>query len=381
MNDIPESTAGGASRIRFGEFQPDTPTHPGEHLRVELEAQGISQADFAVRAGLSAKHVNQVIKGSASMSSDVAVVLELVLNTPATTWTSLEAHWQEARSRQRAHANLSEHLSWVRQFPLAELAKRGYLPSSRASESTVEAVLRLFRVANPGAFEDFWCAPLRGGFRRAQQFSIDEYATASWLRLAEIETESLDPPRPFSIARLRAVLPKLRELTALPILQGFLQAQELLASCGVSLAFVKAIPGSRITGATWWSALNRPLIALSDRHKRVDIFWFSLFHEVAHLMLHPRREVFIDREKGGDDQDGKEAEADDFAAEILIPRKHNKLIHSTSNREMRNLASTLGVGVCIVAGRKARLTGKWPPMSGLREIFDAAELEAARGKR
>ncbi len=379
MSPMTDSRSVDAFKIGLEEYQPDAVTHPGELLRVELEDRGMSQVDFAVRAGLSTKHVNQVLKGSAVMSSDVAVTLERVLGTPASLWTNLEARWQENRSRQRARISLTEHVDWAQQFPLAALSARGFLATAQASEEAVEALLRFFRVASPASFNQFWLEPLSGSFRRAQQFKIDEYETVSWLRIAEHQTEPHDLP-PFSVTRLRAALPKLRQLTQLPQDEGFRRARKVLARCGVALTFVEALPKSRIGGATWWPALNRPIIALSERHRRADIFWFTMFHEVAHLLLHPRRTAFIDleREKGAvdDNIDGSESQANGLAAETLIPREHDEFIVRATASQLKELADSLGVGACIVAGRKGRLTGNYRSVSRLREELDVAKLRS-----
>lgn len=380
MSPMPDSRNADAFKIGLEEYRPDEVTHPGELLRAELADRGMSQVDFAVRAGLSTKHVNQVLKGSAVMSSDVAVTLERVLGTPASVWTNVEARWQENRSRQQARNSLTEHVGWAQQFPLAALSARGFLATAQASEEAVEALLRFFRVASPASFNKFWIESLSGSFRRAQQFKIDEYETVSWLRIAEHQTEHHDLP-PFSVTRLRTALPELRQLTQLPQDEGFRRARKVLSRCGVALTFVEALPKSRIGGATWWPALNRPIIALSERHRRADIFWFTMFHEIAHLLLHPRRTAFIDlvREKGSvdDDFDGSESQANDLAADTLIPRMHNDYIAHATGPQLIDLADSLGVGVCILAGRKARLTGNYRSVSCLREALDVAKLRSA----
>lgn len=351
------------------------PPHPGRILATELQARHLSQSDFASRTGLSAKHVNQILKGTASLSADSAITVERVLGRPAHFWLGLDSRWQEHRSRQRQRLQLSQYAFWAARFPLRELATRGYISDSTATEDTVSDILAAFRVADPDAFERVWLAPMPGGFRRAQQFVVDEYATAAWLLIAERQTELQDLPA-FSTAGLRRALRTLRTLTQWPVVEGFLEARRLLASCGVGLTFVREMPGSRITGATWWPALHRPVIALSARHQRKDVFWFALFHEVAHLLLHGRREVFLEF-TGNDDADGRETEANDLASEELIPSANNDRIMATPVSDLPALADSLGVGVAMVAGRRARLTDDWGAVSALRDSLDVEALVRA----
>lgn len=365
----------GDDGARFERLELAEPPHPGRILASELRSRHLSQSDFAVRTGLSAKHVNQILRGTASLSADSAITVERVLGLPAYFWMGVDARWQEHRSRQRQYLELGRFTSWAARFPVRELINRGFIQESASSDGVVADLLAAFRVADPAAFERVWLAPMPGGFRRAQEFTVDEYATATWLLIAERQTESHDLPS-FSVSGLRRALPDLRELTRWPIVEGFLESRRLLASCGVGLTFVKELQGSRITGATWWPALHRPVIALSERHQRTDIFWFALFHEIAHLLLHARREVFLEF-KGNDDADGRETEASKFAAEELIPSATDERIVSALVSELPVLADAVGVGIAIVAGRRAHLTNDWRAMSVFRDQLDVDALVEA----
>lgn len=356
------------------DFGSDHPTHPGEKLRRELIARGMSQADLASRTGLSAKHVNQVVQGIALMSADVAIALERVLGTPASVWTRLDARWQEERSRERDEAGLRAHTLWSKRFPLQELIRRRVLSQDETGASLVDALLQLFRVVSPDAFDRVWLRSLQGGFRRAQQYDCDPYATATWIMLAERQATMLDVSPSFNAPSLRKILPQLRKLTRMELVDGFIRARELLAECGVALAFVESIPECRACGATWWIA-NRPLLIMSDRHKREDIFWFTLFHEIAHILIHPRRMVFVEfPAENGDDQDGHEGEADEFAADFLIPARYNSILVEAPAEEMPRIAEEIGVGASIVAGRRAHLTNDWRSTSRFRGRIDVLAL-------
>src|SRR5205823_12464355 len=94
-------------------------------------------------------------------------------------------------------------------------------------------------------------------------------------------------------------------------------AQDRLASCGVSLVFLPHLPKTHVQGAARWLSPEKAVIQLSLRGRWADIFWFTLFHELGHLLLHGRRDVFIQWESGSDDN--REIEADRFARTTLIP--------------------------------------------------------------
>ncbi|MGH3795642.1 MAG: ImmA/IrrE family metallo-endopeptidase [Pseudonocardiaceae bacterium] len=360
------------------EFQSDSPTPPGRLLRAELDARGMTQADLAQRSGLSTKHLNQVIQGVASLSPDVALILERTLGTPASVWTILEARWQDERSRRRAQDNLIGHIEWAKKFPLNILKERGLLTGSEKGVTLVEKLLKIFRVADPQAFDRVWHAPING-FRRAQHLAVNQNAAVTWLMLAERQTEkiSLDS---YSLPRLRATIPRLRELTRVPIVHGFPEARQLLAECGVALAFVEDVPGARTCGATWWAGPTRPIIALSARGGREDSVWFSLFHEIGHLLLHSRRVSFIQFDPStGDDTDGKEQEANTFAFETLIPPDRVPELSRAGRVQLNALAEELGISPGIAAGQRGFLTGEWRSVQKLRQRFDIKELARIAG--
>jgi hypothetical protein len=123
-------------------------------------------------------------------------------------------------------------------------------------------------------------------------------------------------------------------------------------ACGVAVALTPAPKGCPVSGATWWLTPEKAVLALTLRHKSNDHLWFSLFHELAHLIKHGKRMRFIE---GIDGLDPKlEAEADRFAADQLIPpgcgytEFADGLLTATA---VRRFAKSIGTAPGIVVGR------------------------------
>ena len=93
-------------------YEPDYAVPPGQTLQETIDALGIAQRELAIRAGLSAKHVNQVIKGIAPMTHDTAIRFERVTGVPARMWNNLEAHYQEHKARLAERKRLENDLAW-----------------------------------------------------------------------------------------------------------------------------------------------------------------------------------------------------------------------------------------------------------------------------
>ena len=82
-------------------YLPDYAVPPGETLRDTIQAMGMSQADLSRRTGLSAKHINQIVQGTAPISPDTALALEQVVGVPARFWDALEATYQARTNKLR----------------------------------------------------------------------------------------------------------------------------------------------------------------------------------------------------------------------------------------------------------------------------------------
>lgn len=357
-----------APPVEADEFRPDYFVSPGAVLRAELDARGLTQADLAARAGLSPKHVNQVVQNVAPLSAEVALLLERTLGVPSRVWNVLESRQREVATRKNAQQELASHADWLGQFPVKELAKRGVLSTLGSAGARVEQLLTFFGVADPTTWERIYAEPV-AAFCRGQHLSPDGAGTAVWLRLAELESASLrreDTLGAYSSRAFRQLLPRLRALTnEKSTKEAFRSLQQLCASAGVLVVYVPQLKGTGINGATRWLG-DHPLIALSDRYQWADTFWFSFFHEVGHVLSHPRRCTYVALHDRGDDQDGKEGEADDFAGDLLIPpAKRAELAHLRQRTEIVRFAQDIGVDSGIVVGRLGNDTGDWKFVHGL----------------
>jgi HTH-type transcriptional regulator/antitoxin HigA len=325
-------------------FRPDYAVSPGETLRARLEEIGLSQSDLATRSGLSAKHVNQIVKGLAPITQETALTLELVTGTPAAIWNNLEARYREVLVRTKARELDTEDKAWIRRLPVAELKRRDRLPDQATGGELFEAVLAFFGVADRAAWERLWLRPSRS-FRRSTNFKTSHEAVATWVRLGELQARGVRTA-PYSAARFRAALHQIRNITRQPDID---EVVRLCGEAGVVLVFVQEIEKCRISGATWWATPAQAVIALSDRYKRDDRFWFTFFHEAGHILLHSKKETFVDYD--GDD-DELEREADRYAGDLLIPLEHAERLRSLSSTDdVKGFAAELGIADGIVVGR------------------------------
>ncbi|PZS37528.1 MAG: hypothetical protein DLM62_18690 [Pseudonocardiales bacterium] len=332
------------SKIEIHPFRPDYVIPPGETLRDRLAEMNLSQAELAARAGLSTKHVNQIMQGIAPITLETAIILDRITGIPARVWNRREADYREGLLRAKPRVLSAEDEKWLTSLPIKELQKRGRLPGERHRGRLFEAVLSFFGVADREAWERIWRGPV-ASFRRSQAYVSHPGTVVSWLRIAQIEAQQAKVA-PYSAPLFRKVLREIRSLTAHG---GANRIVEMCATAGVVVVFVPEVKGCRISGATWWASPSRAVIALSDRYKKDDHFWFTFFHEAAHVLLHSKKETFVDDDT---DNDMLENEANDFAANFLIPPDSaSRLTRLTTDNDVEAFAREIGIAPGIVVGR------------------------------
>lgn len=331
------------------QFRPDYAVPPGWVLEERLEVQRISHAEFARRCGRSPKLISEIIAGKAPLEPETALQFEKVLGVDASIWLGIEADYRLHRARQAEAGDAAESAAWLKSFPVRELVKRGVIRRPESDADAVSKLLSFFRVGSVGAWRmKYGLANV--AYRHSPSFKSDEAALATWLRLGELEAERQECAD-YSEARFKQALREIRGLTRTPVGEALARAQQLCNQSGVALALIKPLPRTALSGAAWWLSPRKAVIQLSARHKTDDHLWFSLFHEAAHILLHSKKNVFID--SANDEIADLEAEANNWASNMLVPRNRWEQFVATcprSERAVRAFADDQGIAPGIVVG-------------------------------
>lgn len=331
------------------EYLPEAVSPPGDTLLELIEERGMSQAELAERTGRPKKTINEIIKGKATITPATALQLERVVGIPASFWNNREQHYRESLARQAERASLEGQVNWLKQFPVKEMIKLGWLHDSADPVDLLGEVLSFFGIASPTQWAKIWEAGV--AFRQSPTFESDPFAISAWLRQGELEAQQIACAS-YDSEHFFRVLDAVRELT--PQAPEVFQPQtiRLCAEAGVAIAFVQELSKARVSGAARWLTPNKALIQLNLRYKTDDQLWFTFFHEAGHLLKHGKREIFID---AGGALDEKEAEANKFAADFLIPpADYRQFLPSTghySKAEITAFAAQLKIAPGIVVGR------------------------------
>lgn len=340
-------------------FAPDWVLAPGESVLDLAEERGWTQGELAQRLGYSEKHISQLINGKVPITVDAAQRLERVLGSSMDFWLKLEANYQQHKARLEATERHACWISWLDELPVKELMSSGAIAKARIDAknkpSIVESCLRFFGVASPEEWRGHY-GGMQVAFRRSRDEQSDVGAISAWLRLGEQVAEKLDGPK-YDKARFENALSEIRGLTCTAPEFFEPRMRELLRDAGVLLALVPAIPRAHVSGVARWLNPTRPLIQLSLYGKTNDKFWFTFFHEAAHILLHAdskeaKKSIFLDDPNANHSPDPREQEANQWAGNVLIPQEYSHALGTLRTKEaVRAFAASIGIHPGIVVGR------------------------------
>jgi len=298
---------------------------PVEAIKFRMEQQGLKRKDLIPYIG-SAPKVSEVLSGKRSLSLTMMRNLVNGLGIPA------EVLLQEPN----ASLPSDEALQQGRHFPIAEMRKRGWFTGFDGTLAEAKANLEdiLNRFVGPLGADAMLPALNRQHVRNGGL--QDENALMAWrIRVANLAMkENLSAFKPGTVTP-----DYLQDLANLSYLNdGPLLAREFLNKSGIHMICERHLPKTHLDGAALKLPDGSPVVALTLRYDRLDNFWFTLFHELAHVALHlfdNDVETFFDDLTSDGKKDKFEKEADQLAADALIPPKSWKAAKLTkrSNAE------------------------------------------------
>jgi HTH-type transcriptional regulator / antitoxin HigA len=325
---------------------------PGEFLKEELDARGLSQQELADILGRPPRVISEIIGGKRAITPQTAMELAEALNISAHSWLALENAFQLSRLRLEDNAvRRKAHL--YETYPVRELLRRGWISASDNLDSLESRFCEFFDIKDPSQRPQL---PHAAKKTHAQQEPTVEQL--AWLfRVRQIAKNSSVPV--YSHEKLRDCIRSLEKLRSRTESIG--EVPCLLHRAGVHLIFVEPIAGARLDGACLWVG-SRPVVGMSLRFDRIDNFWFVLRHEIEHILREDGKEVpILDSEVGSLDGEQSKAEkvANEAAAEFCFPQKvFKKYVEDASpffaEESIVNLAAAHDVHPGLLVGQLQR---------------------------
>lgn len=339
---------------------------PGETILELLEVNCMTQLDLSDKTGINKKTINEIIKGKAPITTSTALKLEYVFNIPASFWNNLESSYRESLERKKDFESIKEDEKYLTNIPYYEMSKRNWdwISKTRDPYEKVINLRKFFSVASLGFDTEL---KRKLAFRKSNNDNFSKEALYCWLRYGEIQSNKDEYPK-FNIEKLKENSKKIRTLADKSFLRQIDIIKKLLKECGIALIYEPHLPNTYVNGVSYKITCDKAIIMISDRGKKDDILWFTLFHEIGHLIKHSKKEVFIDLEDT--ESSDIELEADEFARNILIPDyiyndfiKNNNLFNENIIKDFsRN--NNISTGIIVGRLQKDGLVG-WNQFNNL----------------
>lgn len=331
---------------------------PGHFIKMALDRRGWSQGDLAEITGKTAAAISELINGRRALTPEMAVFLGEAFNTSADVWMNLESAYRLSQvktpngtSPVRQRAQL-----YAKVPPLKDMIKRNWIEASDDPEVLTDRILRFYERDN--LEQDF---TFQYAARKSGPYDEDRPELVAWLVRARQLARTLTVSKPWKSINMRPLINELKDLMARP--EETRHVPGIAAHYGIRLVIVEPISRSKVDGACFWLSEEDPVVALSLRFDRIDNFWFTLLHEIAHVGRHDGS-VDLDIQDPGSDKAPQEKAADEFAANTLVPRDQlldfkNRNSPLYTRRLVRAFAARLTVHPGIVVGQIHRLEGDY----------------------
>lgn len=339
------------------QYFPESVPHPGETLAEKLDEMEMGPKEFALRTGKPDKTISAILKGESAITPDMAIQFESVTKIPARLWLNLQRSYDEYLAREKYKATIEAAIPWAKEFPINDLIKKNWIAACSSWHEKSQALLSFFAFANQNAWEDYYFKQqLKLDFRISLASTNHPHAISAWLRQGEIQSQNLDAAE-YSPQLFKDALTNIKTLVANHPDDFFSTLQYHCLQAGVKVVYTPNLPKAPINGCTRWIN-GTPLIQLSGRYKRNDIFWFTFYHEAGHILLHGKKDIFLESIEYNDRDLAKEKEADDFAAHWLLTKEQEEEItanYSIDDAALIEYAYKFNTHPAIIVGRLQHL--------------------------
>jgi HTH-type transcriptional regulator/antitoxin HigA len=332
----------------LGSFVPDWISPPGDTIADILQRQKLSPVEFAQRIGRTASDAISLIRGTTEIDKQTAKRLSSTLGASETFWLNRERQYRTALEQWKAALDPTAYAQWLATVPVNQMREYGWLDPAPSSSADAIQCLRFFGVPTIDDWNASVTNVLNGvSLRTSRTFKSQPGAIAAWLRQGELKASSIQC-QAWNPARFRATLNEIRALTREQDPKTFLpELQKRCAACGVAVVVLRAPTMCKASGACRVLPNGVRLILLSARHFSDDHFWFTFFHEAAHLLLHGDRPLYIDvPEDEAHPSTADEREANESAANILVPAERRAEMRALPVNGRRVMRFAREIGSC-----------------------------------
>lgn len=326
--------------------------HPGYYVNQLIEELEITQEDFALRMGVSAKTISLLVRGETDLSEDMALKLSNMFGMSIEVWLNLQKEYSKKMLEIEREKELDQQKAIASLIDYSFFTNLGILqPTSNILEK-IQNLCSYFKVSNLTTLkEPDLLANFRTGIKTVEEKNIIN--ANAWLQTAVNIGREIDCVD-YNENKLKMYIPEIRSMTLQAPEEFYPRLVEIFRDCGICFVLLPPLKNCGINGAVKWINKQKVILAINNRMRYADVFWFSLFHEIKHVLQKKITKTIISGEFQTDIDIALEEEANIFARNILIPaEKFNTYIQTSTITTSSIIAFSKSIGIHpgIVVGR------------------------------
>ena len=335
--------------------------HPGYFVKQIIEDEGVTQDEFAARLGITSKTLSELVNGKINLSKEVAEALSSMLGTSVEMWLNLQKKYIERLVEIEIEKKLAEQKPYLETIDFHYFVQNANLKTTKGLKEKIQSLCACLKLASLSLLgEEVRMASYRISSQKMDRKSA--ICARAWLMFALAKANNNRIIGKVDTDRLTDFVPEIRAMIKRGVIQSLPRLEEIFTSCGVTFVYLPMLKDAKISGAVKWAADKKSVtLAINDRFKKEDAFWFTLFHEIKHVLQRSYNRTYVSVDEDDaimDEQDiENEKDADQFAIDILIPAdKYADLLADGdfSTRAIRRFSALTGIDEGITAGRLAK---------------------------
>ncbi len=328
--------------------------HPGYYLKELIEEMQITQDEFAKRLGTTGKNLSELLNGKTKLSDELAMNLSIMLGTSVDVWLNLQKTYDKKIIEIEYNKRMDKEAETI---PLIDYTFFVVNKFTQVGITTKDKAIELLKFLGITSFDSLKRPNYLVKHRATINSTEEKHILNSniWVQTAlnvsgNIKTDV------YNSKKLKDHLQEIRSMTLQMPVDFLPRLEAIFSSCGIAFVILPYLKNSQIYGAVKWVDKDRVILILNDRGKSADTFWFSLFHEIGHVLQEKLTMLIIDSKDTNLDEINKtlEDEADKFAQNILIPKeKYRNFINNGNYSRLAIIQFAIEIGIHpgIVVGR------------------------------
>lgn len=337
--------------------------HPGIVIKENLEVAEMTAKEFSIRTGISERVLSPIINCKADITFEIAYKLSQFFDDTIEFWINLQNNYNvyifEKRNKEK----------FKKEVILSKKVKRylfdiDAISSSDSNEEVVNKCRKLIGVNDLSLLDKkdpFACLK-----EQHTNKDVDYFMQNFWIALALNEARKKNGI-PYNRKLLIDSIDEIRAMTTQDLNVLLPRLKEILKECGISFVLLPYLTKSNIYGVTKWFSKDDVMLAISNRGGRADLFWFTLFHEISHVLMEHRRRALVNLE-GKEDE-----EADKMVEDMLIHKNElERFINADKfdKKSIENFANKINILPCIVLERLHKEKSELVPYGKFDKSFN-----------